>query len=84
MADEIDLANSRIEMEMENILAQRANEPKPPTLAPKGVCYYCDAALEHSELYCDDECNAAHIYELEQRAHQRKVNGGTHYVRYGL
>jgi len=83
LADEVDLANERIEMEMANILAQRSNAPKTEALTPTGACRYCDADVGREELYCDDECHAAQTYEREQRAHQRAINGGTHYTRYG-
>jgi predicted nucleic acid-binding Zn ribbon protein len=83
LADEVDLANERIELEMANILAQRSNAPKAASLAPKGSCHYCDADIGREELYCDEECHAAHTYERGQRAHHRAVSGGTHYARYG-
>jgi predicted nucleic acid-binding Zn ribbon protein len=81
LADEVDIANERIELEMANILAQRANTLKAESLAPKGSCYYCGADVGREELYCDEECHAAHTYERERRAHHMAVNGRTRHPR---
>jgi predicted nucleic acid-binding Zn ribbon protein len=77
LADEVDIANERIELEMANILARRASTPKAASLAPKGSCHYCDADVGREELYCDEECHAAHTYERERRAHHMAINGRT-------
>jgi predicted nucleic acid-binding Zn ribbon protein len=81
LADEVDLANERIELEMANILARRANAPKIASLTPKGSCHYCGADVGREELYCDEECHAAHTYERERRAHHMAVNGRTRHTR---
>jgi hypothetical protein len=81
VADEVDLAQERQEQELALIMANRTKTPE--RKYTKGVCAYCHAKIAPDLTHCDDECLAAEVYETEQREHQRRINGGTHYARYG-
>jgi hypothetical protein len=73
--DVIDMANARIEKEMENLLeAHRTRQEVVQT--ETGYCHYCDTELTNG-FYCDDECRADHVYELELEARQLEINGGS-------
>lgn len=59
MADEADLSDLRIQIDIEQgiLLARRA-----PSLQPKGVCHYCDEPADR--VFCGSECREC--WELEQ------------------
>ena len=60
--DEADLA----EVERENALAIAMRQRKEaPALRPKGVCHFCDEAVDGERLFCDNYCADDHRNEEE-------------------
>lgn len=57
MADDIDQANRRAELERRR--AQDARKPV-PDVRPKGECNYCGEPVGEVQLYCDPECEQDH------------------------
>lgn len=64
MADIIDQANDRAEMDLQRALA--AAKQSAPALPFVGSCYNCDAILPPSMRFCDADCCAD--YERRKRA----------------
>lgn len=67
MADIVDRANDRAEVDLQRALvaALRAAPPMPYV----GRCYNCEASLPHAMRFCDADC--CHDYERRRRAEGR-------------
>jgi len=64
MADEADLAQAQIEM---NIRAAFENRQR-SNLRPIGRCWFCEEALTKSMLFCSSECRDDYDREKAARA----------------
>lgn len=68
MRDVIDQAQETIDALTQAAIANiRSNVS--PKLKPKGECYYCEAEVGGSKLFCDVQCSKD--YDVEQKA--RKI-----------
>lgn len=68
MADIIDMANDRAEMDLQRALDAAMHTP--PPLPFCGQCYNCEASLPFSLRFCDSDC--CRDYEKRRRAEQQR------------
>lgn len=61
MADDIDIANERIEMDRAALLKQRKPEP---SISETGCCLHCDEPVPPGRRWCDANCRNS--WEKEQ------------------
>lgn len=66
MADIIDNANDRIEIEMGRLLQSKRYSAMQPT----GQCHYCSESVRSNLLFCDSECRDEYDREAAIRRRQ--------------
>ena len=66
MADEIDMANDRAQMDLDLALAcARRHEPQ---LIAVGFCYNCHETLADERVFCDGDCRDDYEHRLSRYA----------------
>lgn len=63
MADEADMSDSRIQLGIDQAIAQARSAP---ALRPNGKCHFCDECVTGKLLFCNQDCSQDHRNEEEQ------------------
>lgn len=69
MADEADRAAQDTEALLEKRVERIRQEATHRKLLPMGCCYYCESAVNASQLFCDGDC--ANDWEAQEVARRR-------------
>lgn len=66
MADEIDMANDRVLLDLSLALAAARRHAEP--LQATGWCYNCTEPLDDERLFCDSACRDDYEHRLSRHA----------------